>query len=181
MKRGKKSKGGLVIYYYGKGKGKTTAAVGTAIRAAGHGWSVYFGQFIKSNWPNGEKKAIAKINKITWQGFGEGFVGILGDTKAKKIHRLAAVKSLTAARKAIKDKRYRLVVLDEVISAIEVGLLKVSEIVELIETKPKEINLIMTGHRKYSQIAKLSDIITEMKMIKHPYYSGRLAQVGIDF
>jgi cob(I)alamin adenosyltransferase len=175
---------GVTILYRGEGKGKTTAAIGVATRAAGYGWKVLFLQFYKSEtWPSGERRAFERLG-VDVRVMGLGFVGIIGDKHKLKEHREAAKKALEEAKKLIRSKKYKLVVLDEAISALEQKLLKPSDIVSLLKDRAKrakEVHLVMTGHEKFSKIEKLCDLVTEMKMVKHPYYKGFLAVRGIDF
>lgn len=177
---------GLTVLYRGDGKGKTTAAVGVAVRARGYGWKVLFLQFSKSKqWPSGERKALAKLG-VDVRVMGLGFVGILDDRKPLGEHRAAARRALAAAKKLLLSGRYKLVVLDEVISSLEQQLLKPSDLVALLKVrtrhpKAKNLHLVLTGHDRYPAIEKLCDLVTEMKMVKHPYYKGFLAVKGIDF
>ncbi len=191
---------GLVICNIGAGKGKTTAAIGTCIRASGAGLNVYIMQFVKAKkrddqdrtqegeWPlSAEIEFLNKISipeglgKIHNEQVGLGFVGILGDTKEKETHIIAAKEGLEKAKKILTSGEYQVVFLDEVISALEVGLITEEEIVELIKIKPEPVHLIITGHNKYEKILELCDMVTEMRMIQHPYYKGILAQRGIDY
>lgn len=210
---------GLNIYYYGSGKGKTTAAVGLAVRAAGAGMNVCILQFVKAGkpplgikrqpgeWPvsseinyfednkkragskskkagskkTGTRIGTAKIGRIDTKQVGAGFVGILGDSKQKSEHINAAAKGMELAEQIIKSDKYDLVILDELISALELDLIAESEALRLINSKPAHIHLAYTGHNRYPKIENVSDLVSEVKMIKHPYYSGKLAQKGIDF
>lgn len=196
----KEVKKGLVICNIGAGKGKTTAAFGTCIRASGAGMSVHIMQFVKAkkrddqdHRKEGEWPLSAEIDflnaitipegfgKITNEQVGLGFVGILGDTKEKEIHITAAREGLERAKEVLKSEKYDVVFLDELVSALEVGLISEDDIVEVIKTKPEQTHLIITGHNKYEKILELCDMVTEMKMIQHPYYKGILAQRGIDY
>lgn len=190
---------GLVICYIGAGKGKTTAAMGMAARAAGDGKNVFILQFVKAANKNSEKiqegewpisSEINFFNKVSYNGnigridneqAGLGFVGILGDKKEKDAHIRQALKGVERAREIINSGEYDVVILDEIISALEVGLLEERDILDLISIKPKLMHLVITGHNKYPKILKQCDLVTEMKMIQHPYYKGILAQKGIDY
>ena len=112
---------------------------------------------------------------------GRGFVGILGDRKPIAEHIKAAKNAMTESIKALKSKKYDLVILDEAISAIESDLLTVDDVVKIIKSKPAEIHLCLTGHKRIKKLIDLADLVTEMRMIKHPYYQGILAQRGIDY
>jgi len=172
---------GLTIIYIGDGKGKTSAAVGLAVRAAGSGHRVLFLQFIKGEWASGETKILDGLPKVDVKIMGKGFVGILGDKKAKSEHEQAAREALQFAREALASKKYFLVILDEAISAIESNLIGESDLLKLIKEKPEGVHLCLTGHKRVKKLIEAADLVTEMKMIKHPYYNGILAQRGIDF
>jgi cob(I)alamin adenosyltransferase len=171
---------GLTIVYIGDGKGKTSAAAGLACRAAGTGWKVLYLQFVKGDWPSGEREALAKLG-VEVKLMGRGFVGILGDRKPIEEHIKAAMNAKKEAIKDLKSKKYNLVVLDEALSAVESKLLQEKDILGIMEAKPDTVHLCMTGHKRFKKIIEKADLVTEMKMIKHPYYKGILAQRGIDF
>lgn len=190
---------GLVICYVGMGKGKTTAAMGMAVRAAGDGKNVFILQFVKAKGASEDQKKEGewpvsseinffnnvsyghKIGSIENEQVGLGFVGILGDKKEKDIHVRAALKGLERAREIITSGKYQLVILDEIISALEVGLIEERDILEIIKIKPELMHLVITGHNQFPKILESCDLVTEMKMIQHPYYKGILAQKGIDY
>lgn len=172
---------GLTIIYIGNGKGKTSAAAGLAIRAAGTGFKVLYLQFVKGDWPSGEREVLAKLPNVAVKLMGRGFVGILGDRKPIAEHIKAAKNAMKESIKALKSKKFDLVILDEAISAIESKLLSVEDVAKIIKSKPVEIHLCLTGHKRIKKLIDLADLVTEMKMIKHPYYQGILAQRGIDY
>lgn len=190
---------GLVICYIGAGKGKTTAAMGMAVRASGAGMDVFILQFVKAkaetggNVEEGEWPLSCEIdffNNISYrqpigridnEQVGLGFVGILGDQKQKDAHQREAIRGLERARQIIASNDYKVIVLDEIISALELKLIEERDILDLIAIKPEMMHLVMTGHNKYPKILKQCDLVTEMKMVKHPYYKGILAQRGIDY
>ncbi len=194
------AKKGLVICYIGDGKGKTSAAMGVAARASGAGLSVYILQFVKAKkpkdgerlesgeWPlSNEIKFYNEISiprgmgKIETEQVGSGFVGILGDRKQRDQHIREAVRGLEVARKLIQSDEYDVIILDEILSAVELDLLSENDILDIIAIKPENTHLVLTGHDKFKKIIKACDLVTEMKMVKHPYYEGILAQIGIDF
>jgi cob(I)alamin adenosyltransferase len=172
---------GLTIIYIGDGKGKTSAAAGLAVRAAGTGFKVLYLQFIKGDWPSGERDILEKLDNVDVKLMGLGFVGILGDRKPRQDHINAAKRAMAESIKALKSKKYNLVVLDEAISAIESDLLTVDDVYQIMKSKPKSVHLCLTGHKRIKKLIDAADLVTEMKMIKHPYYKGILAQRGIDF
>jgi cob(I)alamin adenosyltransferase len=180
----------LIIIYIGFGKGKTTAAVGLAVRAAGAGKKVLFCQLVKTRkarqsgeWPqSSEISVLKKIKGITVKVLGKGFVGILGDTKKRVLHLKAARSALLWLRKQMRSQKFEVIIADELISALELRLVKLIDIKKLIKlARQKKITLALTGHNKYNDLIKQADLVTEMKMIKHPYYQGRLGEKGIDF
>lgn len=180
---------GLVIVYIGNGKGKTTAAVGLAARAAGAGKKVLFVQFVKSakakapgEWPqSSEIAALKKFPRLKVKIFGKGFVGILGDNKLRLSHVTAAQKGLSWLKAEIRKNKYQAIIADEIISAIELKLLIADEVKELFRLRDNFEVLVMTGHKKYNKLISSADLVTEMKMVKHPYYKGLIAQRGIDY
>lgn len=172
---------GLTIIYIGDGKGKTSAAAGLAVRAAGTKFKVLYLQFVKGDWPSGEREVLASLPNVEVKLMGLGFVGILGDRKPIEDHIKAARNAMAESIKALKSKKYDLVVLDEAISAIESKLLTVDEVYAIMKAKPKSVHLCLTGHKRIKKLIEAADLVTEMKMIKHPYYKGILAQRGIDF
>ncbi len=184
---------GLVICYIGAGKGKTSAAMGLAARASGAGMSVFILQFVKARrpsdgeklqpgeWPISNEIIFFEKAGINTDQVGLGFVGILGDQKERAQHEREALKGLELARQIVSSGKYQVVILDEIISALELNLIKESDILDLIASKPEMLHLVITGHNKYPKIIKACDLVTEMKMVKHPYYKGILAQKGIDF
>jgi cob(I)alamin adenosyltransferase len=181
---------GLVIIYIGAGKGKTTAAVGLAVRAAGAGKKVLFSQFVKSatkmkngEWPpSSELSILKKIRGISVKVWGRGFVGILGDKKSRREHVQAAKAGLRELRKQIQSRKYDVVIADEFISAIEVKVLTQKQVLEMMKYARNKVEAFaLTGHNKYNKLLAAADLVTDMKMIKHPYYKGRLAERGIDY
>lgn len=171
---------GLVIIYIGDGKGKTTAATGLAVRAAGSGMKVAFTQFMKGEWPSGELTALPKLG-IEVNIFGKGFVGIQGDQKPLAEHKEEAERAYEMALKQVKSGRYDLVVLDELISAVEEQALGLNQVIDMVKSKAEKTHLCLTGHKKYDELLELADLVTEMKKLKHPYDQGLLAVKGIDY
>lgn len=176
------AKRGLIVLYYGNGKGKTTAAVGLAVRAHGAGLKVIMLQFMKSEkWQSYERQALAKLG-IPVQVLGSGFVGIIDDQHPLSWHKKTAKQGLATARKILRSGRYDVIVADELISAVDEGLLTLSAVLALLKARPKHVHLVLTGHTRYPKLVAACDLVTEMKNVKHPYYTeGLLAQRGIDF
>jgi len=178
----KMSKSGLLIVYTGDGKGKTTAALGMALRAAGYGWKIAIVQFIKGSWKYGELKSIPRLApEIELHVAGSGFVGIVDDTLPREEHKKAAQEALRLAQQIVSDNRHRLVILDELNIATDLGLVTIQQLLELVDSKPAAQHLVITGRNAAPALIERADLVTEMKEIKHPYQKGLLAQKGIDF
>ncbi len=171
---------GLVSIFTGDGKGKTTAAIGTAVRAAGHGLRVFIVFFMKSeDYLYGEANALSKLANITMTSFGHK--GWVNKDNVKLEHKEQARLALAAAREAIHSGNYDLVVLDEVNVAINYKLISLDEVGKLIKDKPQNVELILTGRYAEPKLVQMADLVTEMLMIKHPYTRGIKARRGIDY
>ncbi len=168
---------GFVHVYTGNGKGKTTAAVGLALRAIGAGMSVYIAQFIKKK-PSNEMKALESFGaKVKIRQFGKGFVigkPSPGDIKIAK-------KGLEEAEEAILSGEFRVIILDEANMAIQSGLLEIEELLEIIKKKPEEIELIITGRDADENLIEAADLVTEMREVKHYHIKGIKARKGIEY
>ena len=176
------SKDGLVIVYTGNGKGKTTAALGLAMRAIGYEHKVCMLQFIKGSWHYGEMDSSKKLEpNFELIAIGKGFVGILDDNSPREEHEKYAAEALRICREKINSGNYNVVILDEVNYAINLGSIDVQEIIKLIKEKPSNLDLVLTGRDVKEEIVELADLVTEMKEIKHPFKSGIKAKKGIDF
>ena len=167
---------GKIHVYTGNGKGKTTAALGLALRAIGAGYKVYIIQFLKGQ-DYSELKSLRPLKKITLKRFGERtFIHKIGT----KPDRIATLEAFSWAKKIIKSNKFYILILDEVFLATFFKLIKVSEVVSLIKKKSKNVELVLTGRKAPVQIIRLADYVTEMKEIKHPYQKGLLARKGIE-
>ncbi|PSN82850.1 cob(I)yrinic acid a,c-diamide adenosyltransferase [Candidatus Marsarchaeota G2 archaeon ECH_B_SAG-F08] len=176
-----REKRGWVIVYTGDGKGKSTAAFGMAIRAVGHGWKVAILQFVKGSWPTGEEKAFAHLSeRVLFKKLGIGFV-TWNPKRPYEEHLEAAKRAWEEAKNVVSSNVYRLVILDEINNATRFGLIPVEEVLSLIDTKPKEVNLVLTGRGADERIIQKADLVTEMKNVKHPFDKGEWARVGIDY
>ncbi|OGC78058.1 MAG: cob(I)yrinic acid a,c-diamide adenosyltransferase [candidate division Zixibacteria bacterium RBG_16_50_21] len=177
-----KERQGLIIVYTGDGKGKTTAALGTILRAIGYNWKVCVIQFIKGSWTYGEMKGLKRLEPdVVLKVLGQGFVGIIDDKKPIEEHIAAAQGALKAALEDVQSDKYDLIILDEINVALNLGLIDLSEVKKLLTGKPKRLHLILTGRGAPQDIIDMADLVTEMKEIKHPYQKGILAQKGVDF
>ncbi len=180
LMKDKKTKG-LVIVYTGDGKGKTTAALGMALRAAGHGKKTLIIQFIKSFKSYGELKFVKKFDcGIEIKTMGKGYVKIKGDRFPFQEHVKAAKKTLKFAKDQILSKKYHIIVLDEINIALDKKLLTVKEVTDVIKQKPPDLHLILTGRGAPQKLIQLADLVSEVKEIKHPFKFGIPAQKGIE-
>ncbi|MEX1068519.1 MAG: cob(I)yrinic acid a,c-diamide adenosyltransferase [Patescibacteria group bacterium] len=170
---------GLIYVFTGNGKGKTTAAIGQAVRAIGQEWKVLMVQFIKE-WISGEVPSLKKLG-IEIYPMGEGFVGIMGDTKPREVHEKAARKALEFAQEKVNSGDYDLLILDEVNVAVSLGLLDVKSVLDFLKDKPEKLNVILTGRNAPKELIEAADLISEVKEIKHPFAEGKKAKRGIEF
>jgi cob(I)alamin adenosyltransferase len=178
------SRRGLILINTGPGKGKTTAALGTALRAAGNGMSVLFLQFLKGSWHYGELDAAKLLNTpaapFVIKQLGRGFVKIGGaDTDPEDIRLVEAAWAESAA--AILSGDWDLVVLDEINYAISYGMLPPETVAEVLRRKPEMTHVILTGRNAHPLLVDLADTVTEMREVKHAYQRNILAQRGIEF
>ena len=178
----KKRVKGLLIVYTGDGKGKTTAALGMAFRSAGHHYKVAVVQFIKGNMKAGEEEA-AKMAApyIDWTIGGLGFTAGPMKVATQEEHVKAAQETLGIARSKLVSGEFRMVVLDEVLGAINAKLITVQQILSLIQEKPSMTHLVLTGRGAPPEIVEAADLVTEMRLVKHPYEQGIIAQKGVEF
>jgi len=181
------SRRGLLIVYTGNGKGKTSAAMGAVLRALGHGWKVLVIQFFKGDWPVvfGEVEMGHRLApQLEVLQLGKGFVKHMGDKKPFAEHVEAAREALRTAKEKIASGAYDLIVLDEIIYAIDyagVQLVSVEEVLELVAAKPPSLHLILTGRNAPQALIDRADLVTEMREIKHPWQQKIPAQQGIDY
>ena len=173
---------GVVIVYTGNGKGKTTASLGVALRAIGHGLRVCMVQFIKGEWHYGELNSIKKLEPdFELIVAGKGFIGIIDDDHAFEEHVRAARTALDIVEQKISLDTFDIVILDEINYAVHLGLLQLVDVLKILQNRPKHLSLILTGNHACEEIITLADLVTEMKEIKHPYKKGIKAKRGIDF
>ncbi|MGQ0772799.1 MAG: cob(I)yrinic acid a,c-diamide adenosyltransferase [Nitrososphaerota archaeon] len=173
---------GLVIVYTGKGKGKTTAALGMVLRAVGHNHKICMIQFIKGSWHYGEMSSSKRLEpEFELIAVGKGFVGILDDKTPKDVHQKIAQEAIQISKEKILSEKYDIVILDEINYAINLGLIEMRQVLDLIKNKPQKISLVLTGNHVRQEIIDVADLVTEMKEIKHPFQRGIRAKKGIDF
>ena len=172
----------LVMVLTGDGKGKTTSALGMAIRAAGQGKRVLMVQFIKDFLDYGEIKFSKRCpGDIEIYSMGKGYVGILGDKLPLSEHKKAVKRALEFARKHGSSGRYFMIILDEINVALNLRLLKMDELIKFIKKLQNKVHLVLTGRGAPKKLIQVADLVTEMKEIKHPFRKGILAQEGIEF
>ncbi|OAT81750.1 cob(I)yrinic acid a,c-diamide adenosyltransferase [Desulfotomaculum copahuensis] len=173
-------KKGCIHVYTGNGKGKTTAALGLALRAIGHGYRVFMLQFMKGSKEYGEVQAAEKYlpDLIVVQSGLETFVDKENPSRADID---LARRGLETARKVLREGHYDLVILDEINVAVDFGLITLEEVLELMRIKPEHVELVLTGRYAHPEIIKAADVATEMTLINHPYYSGVEAREGIEY
>jgi cob(I)alamin adenosyltransferase len=170
---------GLVIVHTGKGKGKSTAAMGMVFRALGHGFRIGVVQFVKGKWETGERDILRRFpEQVTMKAMGEGFTW---ETQDRQRDIAAARAAWDSAREMISDPEYRMVLLDELNIVLRYGYLPVEEIVETIRNKPEDTHVIVTGRNAPDELIEIADLVTDMTMIKHPFRAGVKAQAGIEF
>jgi cob(I)alamin adenosyltransferase len=171
---------GLVQVFTGEGKGKTTAALGTVLRAVGHGFKVSIIVFIKGHSSQGEYKTLAALPNVKVASFGlRQFIH--KNNVINPAEKAQAQAALAAAREDVASGKYNLVVLDEINMAVFFNLLEVDEVLQLIKDKSPRVELILTGRRADEKIIAAADLVTEMLKIKHPYDKGIKARKGIEF
>ena len=177
----RKSQKGLIIVFTGNGKGKTTAALGMALRTIGHGQKVAIIQFIKGAWETGEEKALKKLSKdISWHSLGEGFTWETQD----RIRDQKIVKGAwEQAKKYIQNNFYKLVILDEINIATKLGYLNPEDIIKFIKSINNRNNhIVLTGRGASKSIIEFADLATDMNLIKHPFKEqGIKAQKCIEY
>jgi len=172
-------KKGLIIVHTGNGKGKSTAAFGTAIRAIGTGYKVAIVQFIKGKWQTGEVKFFNSL-----KGQCEIFVigdGFTWDTKNFAQDVKTAQRAWKKCCELLHDKNHELVIFDEINYAIQYNFLDIKDVLAQLKKKPALKHVILTGGGAHPNLIKLADLVTEMKAIKHPYDKGIKAQAGIEY
>lgn len=173
----------MLYIFTGNGKGKTTAALGQAIRAVGEGKKVLMIQFIKGPWKSGED-FLAKGLEPNFRllKMGKGFVGIMGDKLPREEHVKAAEDALAYARKEIESGNWNIVILDEINNAVSLGLVTKEKVLEFLQTTNHKLQtLILTGRDATQEFIDRADLVTEMLDIKHPYNKGIKAKRGLEY
>ncbi len=175
-----KSEKGLIIVHTGNGKGKTTAGLGMVMRSLGHGYRVAIIQFIKGAWEPAEKEVLGRWKEqLEFYAMGEGFTWETQDRDADIAN---AEKAWAKATEFILNPEYKLVLLDEINIALKLDYLDINSVLAVLEQKPDSNHVILTGRGAKSELIDKADLVTEMKLIKHPFKEqGIKAQAGIEF
>jgi cob(I)alamin adenosyltransferase len=170
---------GLIIVHTGKGKGKTTAAMGMAVRCVGHGMKVGIVQFVKGVWETGERRVLEQFPDLcVMRAMGEGFTW---DTQDLNRDVAAARAAFETVKEMIADSSYRMVILDELNIVLRYGYLPIDEVVEVLRNKPRDLHVVVTGRNAKEELIEMADMVTEMTLVKHPFRSGVKAQAGVEF
>ena len=170
---------GLLIVHTGKGKGKSTAAMGMVMRCIGHGMRVGIVQFVKGVWHTGERDVLARFPElVTVHAMGEGFTW---DTQDRQRDIAAARAAWETAKEMIADPAYRLVLLDELNIVLRYDYLPLEDVVAVLKAKPRDLHVIVTGRNAKPSLVDIADLVTDMTMVKHPFRAGVKAQAGIEF
>lgn len=170
-------KKGILIVFTGNGKGKSTAAFGTATRAVGHGKTVGVAQFIKGQWDNGEYNTLHPLG-VEFHIMGTGFTW---ETQSRETDIQAATAVWQESKRMLADPSYDLVVLDELTYMLAYHYLDTQEVIAAVENRPVQQTVIVTGRGCHSQLLALADTVSEMRPVKHAFDSGIQAQEGIDW
>lgn len=170
---------GLIIVHTGTGKGKTSAALGMVFRALGHGMRVGVVQFTKGAIETGEAAFAEELQgRVDFYTLGEGYTW---ETQDRQRDTAVARKAWEQARALLEDSRYQIVVLDELNIVLKYNYVSLDEVLETLRRKRADLHVVVTGRNAKDELIELADLVTEMKLIKHPYKSGIKAQKGIEY
>lgn len=177
-----KERKGLVVVITGNGKGKTTAALGMALRARGHGMKVCIIQFMKGDLYAGEWDGIRLLGAdVELHATGKGFCGIQGNPYPFAEHRANAQDAVDLVLEKMASGRYDLMILDELNNALKLGLVDLEQVLEILERRPSPMHLVLTGRDAHPRIIELADTVSEVCEIKHAYRQGVEPQPGVDY
>ncbi|MBD8143172.1 cob(I)yrinic acid a,c-diamide adenosyltransferase [Pantoea agglomerans] len=168
---------GILMVFTGNGKGKTTAAFGTALRATGHGKRVAAIQFIKGDWPNGERNLLEQ-HRVEFQVMATGFTW---DTQNRETDTAACLAVWQHAKRMLADEQLDLVVLDEITYMVSMDYLPLEELIAALQQRPAHQSVIITGRGCHRSLTEMADTVTEMRPVKHAFDAGIQAQQGIDW
>jgi len=172
---------GLIHVYTGKGKGKTTAAIGLACRGRGHGFRVCYICFHKEpkKWGYGEHRILKKLG-VGVKGFAKRHPHFFKDISAQEV-RKECLKGLEFIKKIFQENKYDILILDEILISLRDGFLKEEEVLDILNSKPKNLELVLTGRGATEKIIGKADLVSEIKKIKHPYDRGIQRRKGIEY
>lgn len=172
---------GYIVVLTGNGKGKTTCALGMAVRALGQGLRVAMLQFLKGSWKYGELETAERLAPdLIIRPLGEGFIHVNPENPDPK-DVACAEKAWKICREALFSEDYGMVILDELNTAIAYGLLPVDEVVGTLQQRPPHVHVVITGRDAHPTVLEIADLVTEMNEVKHPYRSGQRARKGIEY
>ncbi len=170
---------GLVIVHTGKGKGKSTAAMGMAMRCIGHGMRVGIVQFVKGVWKTGERDVLARFPElVTLRAMGEGFTW---DTQDRRRDIAAALAAWRVVEEMMADDSYAMVIADELNIVLRYGYVPLDGVLDALARKRRDLHVVITGRNAKAELIEAADLVTEMTMVKHPFRSGVKAQAGVEF
>ncbi|MFP6743012.1 MAG: cob(I)yrinic acid a,c-diamide adenosyltransferase [Alphaproteobacteria bacterium] len=176
---GKTEERGLIIVHTGKGKGKSTAAMGLAMRSIGHGLKVGIVQFVKGAWETGERDILDKFpDLVTIKAMGEGFTW---DTQDRQRDVAAAEKAWATVQDMMADESYHMVIADELNIVLRYDYLDADAVIKGLQAKRPDLHVVVTGRNAKAELIEIADLVTEMTQIKHPFRSGVKAQIGVEF
>jgi cob(I)alamin adenosyltransferase len=177
-----KERKGLIVLITGYGKGKTTTALGIAVRACGHNMRVCIIQFMKGDIYAGEWNGVKKMGcEVELISTGKGFCGIQGNPYPYEEHRMNAQEAIQLTLQKMESGQYDILILDEINNALHLRLVDLEQVLEIIRRKPPLVHLVLTGRDAHPQVVELADTVSEIKEVKHAYRKGIEPQPGIDY
>jgi cob(I)alamin adenosyltransferase len=177
-----KERKGLIVLITGYGKGKTTTALGIAVRACGHNMRVCIIQFMKGDIYAGEWDGVKKMGcEVELISTGKGFCGIQGNPYPYEEHRMNAQEAIQLTLQKMESGQYDILILDEINNALHLRLVDLEQVLEIIRRKPPLVHLVLTGRDAHPQVVELADTVSEIKEVKHAYRKGIEPQPGIDY
>lgn len=170
---------GLIMVHTGKGKGKSTAAMGLAIRAIGNGKKICIVQFVKGKWETGEREVLKQFpDQCVMKAMGEGFTW---DTQDRQRDIAAARAAWDFTKEAMADPSFDMIILDELNIVLRYEYLPIEEVIETLKNKRDDLHIVITGRNAREELIEIADMVTEMEAIKHHFRAGVKAQIGIEF
>jgi len=177
-----KKKVGLIVVITGYGKGKTTSALGMALRAVGHGMKVCIIHFVKGDMYSGELDGIKRLApNVELHLTGKGFCGIYGNPYPYREHRANAQEAIKLAKEKMLSGNFDILILDEINNAIKLKLVDLPQVLDMIENKPPQMHLILTGRDAHPEVIERAHTVSEVREVKHAYRQGIEPQKGIDY